>query len=111
MTLRLLGANPCVTLYDDGAPTAYASVWRVDWSEQGGTGHVIVLGRPDGVRVLGADRELSLWVANSFNRHLKGTAKLFGWTEPEYTAAPVTWNLDLSTGLRASERGPAATTP
>ena len=102
MTLRLIGANPCVTLFDGGVPVAYASTWRVDWSEQGGTGHVIVLGRPEGIRVLGADRDLSLWVADSFNRHLKGTAHLFGWPEPEFTEAPVDWSLDLTTGLRAS---------
>jgi hypothetical protein len=102
MTLRMLGANPCVTLFDDGVPVAYASTWRVDWSEQGGTGHVVVLGRPEGTRVLGADRELSAWVADSFNRYLKGTSGLFGWPEPEFTVAPVSWELDLRKGLRAS---------
>ena len=35
MTLRLMGANPCVTLYDGDQATAYASVWRVDWSLRG----------------------------------------------------------------------------
>lgn len=102
MTIRMLGANPCVTLYEAGTPTAYASMWRIDWSEQGGTGHAIVLGRPSGIRVLGPDRGLSEWLANSFNRHLKGTAPLFGWPEPEYTVAPVAFDLDLRTGLRAS---------
>ncbi|GIG67433.1 hypothetical protein [Phytomonospora endophytica] len=102
MSLRLLGANPCVTLYDDGTAVAYASLWRSDWSEQGGTGHVIVFGRPGRIRVLGADRDLSVWLAESFNRHLKGVNGAIPWSEPEYTVAPVEWDLDLSTGVRAA---------
>ncbi|WP_156343033.1 hypothetical protein [Devosia sp. A16] len=45
MTLRLMGANPCVTLYDAGEAIAYASIWRVDWSLRG-PGRALVLGKP-----------------------------------------------------------------
>lgn len=64
MTLRLIGANPCVTLFDGNRAVAYASVWRVDWSEQGGSGHTIVLGQQGSMRVVGADPNLSMWLAD-----------------------------------------------
>ncbi|ONI71740.1 hypothetical protein BWI15_16475 [Kribbella sp. ALI-6-A] len=101
MTLRLMGANPCVTLYDDGRATAYASVWRVDWSLRG-SGRALVLGTPDRIRIIGPDATLSTWLGAEFNRHLKSVSAGIGWSEPELAVAPVEFDLDLSEGLRAS---------
>ena len=51
----LVGANPGLQLFDaQGECTGYVSLWRVDWSRNHGTGTVLVLWQPAGVRVLGA---------------------------------------------------------
>ncbi len=99
MTLLLMGANPCVTLFDDGRPVAYASVWRVDWSVRG-SGHALVLAAPGRVRIIGPDRDLGLWLGTEFNRHIHLAGDI-PWSEPEFTAAPVTFELDLATGFKA----------
>lgn len=96
-----MGANPCVTLYDGDQATAYASVWRVDWSLRG-TGHALVLGTPEQVRIIGPDAALGAWLGNEFNRHFKDVNATIGWFEPELTVAPVEFRLDLAEGLRAS---------
>lgn len=101
MTLRLMGANPCVTLYDAGRATAYASVWRVDWSLRG-KGHALVLGTPGRVRIIGTDVELGAWLGAEFNRHVKSVSAGIAWSEPEFTVAPVRFALDLEKGFRAS---------
>jgi hypothetical protein len=101
MTLRLMGANPCVTLYEGGRATAYASVWRVDWSLRG-KGHALVLGTQERVRIIGPDRDLGAWLGAEFNRHIRGVSAGIAWREPEFTLAPVRFELDLETGLRAA---------
>jgi hypothetical protein len=101
VTLRLMGANPCVTLYDGDLATAYASVWRVDWSLRG-SGRALVLGTPERTRVIGPDAELAAWLATEFNRHLVRVRASIEWSEPELTVAPVSFDLDLAEGLRAS---------
>ncbi|MQM27879.1 hypothetical protein [Glycomyces albidus] len=100
MTLLLMGANPCVTLFDDGRPIAYASVWRVDWSVCG-SGHALVLAVPGRVRIIGPDRDLGMWLGDEFNRHLRLEGAI-PWTEPEFTPAPVTFDLDLDIGFQAA---------
>lgn len=100
MTLRLMGANPCVVLYDGDQATAYASVWRVDWSLRG-SGHALVLGTPAGIRIIGPDPGLGAWLGSEFNRHLSGS-RAIGWSEPEFTVAPVAFELDLAEGFRAT---------
>ena len=101
MTLRLMGANPCVTLYDGERATAYASVWRVDWSLRG-NGNALVLGTRDRIRIIGPDAELGTWLGTEFNRHLTSVSAGIGWREPELTVAPVTFDLDLAEGFNAS---------
>ena len=101
MTLRLMGANPCVTLYDGGQATAYASVWRVDWSQRGG-GHALVLGTPERIRIIGPDADLGAWLGDEFNRHIRSVSAGIAWSEPEFTVAPVRFGLDLAAGFRAS---------
>lgn len=103
--IRLMGANPCVTLYDGDRATAYASVWRVDWSEQGGSGHAIVLGDAERVRVIGPDAELAVWLAGEFNRNITSVSAGLPWREPEVTVAPVAFALDLARGLHAEAGG------
>ncbi|GAB3749154.1 hypothetical protein [Microlunatus parietis] len=100
MRVRLIGANPFLTLYRDGAPVAYASVWRVDWSERG-AGHALVYGDAERVRVIGPDPDLGLWLAESYNRYFQDVCAGLPWHEPELIKAPVDWHLDLATGLRA----------
>ncbi len=101
MTLRLMGANPCVTLYDGGRATAYASVWRVDWSQRG-KGHALVLGMPGRIRIIGPDRDLGGWLGSEFNRHIASVSGGIAWSEPEFTEAPVRFELDLAVGFHAA---------
>ncbi|MFI9837009.1 hypothetical protein ACIHFD_08245 [Nonomuraea sp. NPDC051941] len=63
----LAGANPYVTLYDGATPTGYASMWRVDWSTHG-TGAVLVVWTPAGLRVVGDDPRLAAWIEEHFVR-------------------------------------------
>lgn len=101
MTLRLMGANPCVTLYEGDRATAFASIWRVDWSLRG-KGHALVLGTPERIRIIGPDAELGAWLGTEFNRHIRSVSAGINWSEPEFTLAPVQFDLDLETGLGAS---------
>jgi hypothetical protein len=101
MTLRLMGANPCVTLYEGERATAYASIWRVDWSLRG-TGHALVLGMPGKVRIVGPNADLGAWLGAEFNRHIRSVSADIEWSEPDFTLAPVRFVLDLETGLSAS---------
>jgi len=96
-----MGANPCVTLYEGERATAYASIWRVDWSLRG-KGHALVLGTPGRIRIIGPDAELALWLGAEFNRHIRSVSADIAWSEPELTQAPVRFELDLETGLYAS---------
>ncbi|MEV6281963.1 hypothetical protein [Kribbella sp. NPDC051770] len=101
MTLRLMGANPCVTLYDEaGGATAYASVWRVDWSLRG-TGHALVLGTYDRIRIIGPDADLGAWLGEEFNRHIVSVSDGIPWSAPEHTLGEVEFTLDLATGFAA----------
>jgi hypothetical protein len=96
-----MGANPCVTLYDDGRATAYASVWRVDWSLRG-RGAALVLGTREQIRIIGPDAALGAWLGTEFNRHLTRVSDGISWSEPTYTVAQVEFHLDLAEGLRAT---------
>jgi hypothetical protein len=100
LSIRLIGANPFLVLYERETPTGYASVWRVDWSEQG-SGQAIVIWLPSETRVIGADPGLAGWLADSFNRHFPEVRGL-AWPEPRVTEAAVEMDLDLRTGMRAS---------
>lgn len=96
----LVGANPGLQLFDaQGACTAYASVWRVDWSPHG-TGTVLVLWQPSGVTVCSARRPLARWVAEDFTRHFPELDGL-PWPEPEYRPWPVHLRMSLADGMVA----------
>jgi hypothetical protein len=96
-----MGANPCVTLYDGDQVTAYASIWRVDWSQRG-SGRALVLGTPEQIRIIGPDEGLGAWLGTEFNRHLVRVSGTIGWSLPELTIAPVTFDLDLAEGFCAT---------
>jgi hypothetical protein len=99
--LVLIGANPAVLLLDGDRPTAFASLWLVEWSLYG-SGHVLVVYRPAEVRILGENPGLGRWLTDTFVCHF-GEAKRFG--TPERVTAertPVQVDLDLERGVTAS---------
>jgi hypothetical protein len=96
----LIGANPAVLLRTaDGAATAFASLWLVDWSPAG-PGRVLVLVHDDRMRVLSPRPELGRWLVETFVRYFGEVAQLT-WSEPEFEVAEVVATLDLETGLVA----------
>lgn len=99
MSIRFIGANPCVTLSASGERVAFASVWRADWSERG-SGRALVLWYGGATRVVAPDAALGRWLAQSFTRHFPEVRGL-PWPEPEITLAPVGLELDLEAGMRA----------
>ena len=102
MTVRLVGANPGLSLFaspDDEQPVAYASVWRVDWSSEG-AGNAIVLWHEGRVRLIGQSSRLATWLAGDFTRHFPEVAGL-EWPVPELIAAPVVFESDLTHGIHA----------
>ncbi|MFG1696816.1 hypothetical protein [Nonomuraea sp. NPDC049309] len=100
MIVRLIGANPGLTLSLGGERVAFASVWRVDWSERG-KGNALVLWHRGTTRVVAEDLELGAWLAGDFTRHFPEVRGL-AWPAPELTKAPVDLELDLDEGLRAT---------
>ncbi|MFI6944145.1 hypothetical protein ACIBI4_33240 [Streptomyces sp. NPDC050418] len=100
----LVGANPGLQLFDaSGACTAYLSVWRVEWSTHG-AGNALVLWRPDGVRAVGQDPHLTLWLADQFVRHFPELDGL-AWSTPRFHRSAVQVRLDLDSGLQARGGG------
>ncbi|MFC7550786.1 hypothetical protein [Plantactinospora sp. GCM10030261] len=77
----LAGANPYVTLFDGDRPTAYASMWRVDWSRWG-SGAVVVLWEAGRLRILADAEPLASVVESSFVRHFDEARELPGWGAP-----------------------------
>ncbi|GIG61447.1 hypothetical protein Lfu02_58190 [Longispora fulva] len=100
MSVRLICANPCLLLTVDGERVAFASAWRVDWSEHG-SGNALVLWHEGRPRVIAARPELGRWLAENFVRHFTETKGL-PWEGLEVTVAPVSFDLDLASGLRAA---------
>ncbi|MFI8326563.1 hypothetical protein [Streptomyces sp. NPDC085529] len=100
----LVGANPGLQLFDGaGSCTAYLSTWQVEWSTHG-AGNALVLWRPDGVRVVGEDPHLALWLADHFVRHFPELDGL-PWSAPRFRRSAVQVRLDLASGLRARGGG------
>jgi hypothetical protein len=97
-----MGANPGLRLFReaDAAPVAYASVWRVDWSQRG-AGTAIVVWHEGRTRVITATPALGRWLADEFNRHFPEVRGL-PWPEPELTETDVRVELDLATGMVAT---------
>lgn len=105
MAIRLIGANPGLTLFEGRGetPSAYASVWRVDWSERG-AGNAIVVWYDGRVRVVTSEPDLGSWLADTFNRHFPEVRAL-DWPVPEIVTDSVEFRSDLSTGIEAGGGG------
>lgn len=102
MTVRLIGANPGLTLYaGEGGErrVGFASVWRVDWSTHG-AGTAIVTWHGGQTQVVTATPELGRWLATEFTRHFPEVRGL-PWPDPRVVTAPVALELDLARGVRA----------
>lgn len=96
----LVGANPFVTLYADDRPTAYASLWRVDWSRWG-SGSAVVLWVAGEVRVIGDDVEVAGAVERNLVRHFDEAKELPGWGRPAVEEAPTRVEVDPEAGATA----------
>lgn len=94
-----MGANPGVRLFVGDDVTAYASIWRVDWSQRG-SGAAIVLWRAGDVRVLASDVELGRHLERDFTRHFPEVSGL-PWHPVDPEQCRVEIDLDLERGLRA----------
>jgi hypothetical protein len=99
MTVVLTGANPAVLLRVDGAVTAFASVWQVDWSEHG-SGPAMVLWHAGRVRLLGPDPGLARWLAATFVQHF-GEVDGLPWMPDPAERTGMELDLDLGRGLVA----------
>ena len=99
MTVVLTGANPAVLLRADGAVTAFASVWQVDWSEHG-SGPAMVLWHAGRVRLLGPEPALTQWLAATFVQHF-GEVDGLPWTPDPAERTAMELDLDLGRGLVA----------
>ncbi|NUT12799.1 MAG: hypothetical protein HOQ38_20225 [Nonomuraea sp.] len=100
----LAGANPYVTLFDGATPTGYASLWQVDWSTHG-TGAVLVVWTPAGLRVVGDSPPLATWIEEHFVRHFDEAAALPSWPAARVERADVRLCVDPATGASASAPG------
>jgi hypothetical protein len=103
MTIRFIGANPGITISQNGDRVAYASVWRADWSEQG-TGRAIVLWHNGMTRVASTSSVLGDWLAGTFTRHFPEVAGL-PWPDPKIIETEVALDLDLTAGMTAHGGG------
>lgn len=98
----LVGANPGIQHYDAaGDCTAYASVWRVDWSTHG-SGAVLILCTADGVTLASDRPELAQWLWTDYTQYFGEVGELPGpLPAPVHRRQPVKFDLDLATGLVA----------
>lgn len=101
--ILLVGANPCVTLFERGAPTTFVSLWRVDWSPCG-AGTAAILWVDGVVRVFGANRELGAWVERTIVRWTPEALAL-DWSAPSFVETEVELAIDLRVGLSARTPG------
>ncbi|RSN11490.1 hypothetical protein DMB42_12935 [Nonomuraea sp. WAC 01424] len=100
----LAGANPYVTLYDGDTPTGYASLWQVDWSTHG-SGSVLVVWTPAGLRVVSDDPRLGAWIEEHFVRHFDEARALPSWPAARVERAAVELRVDPATGAYAAAAG------
>ena len=103
MAIRFIGANPGITILNGDERVAFASVWRADWSEQG-TGLAIVLWHKGMTKVITSNSVLGDWLASEFTRHFPEVAGL-PWPTPAIVETPVSLELDLTNGMKASAGG------
>lgn len=95
----LVGANPGITLFDGDTVTAYASLWRVDWSDHG-SGTAIVTWHDGRVDLFTDAPVLGQWLESHFTRHFPEVAGL-PWPEPVLHRVRATVDIDLDDGVRA----------
>lgn len=96
----LLGANPFATLYSGDEPSAYASVWRVDWSIWG-SGNVLILWYDGRLHVVGDDGRLAGRIEEYFVRNFDEATALPGWPAATVTVAETAVNIDPTSGTTA----------
>jgi hypothetical protein len=101
--ILLVGANPCVTLFDGATPTTFVSVWRVDWSPKG-SGTAAIVWMDGAVRVYGANRALGAWLERTIVRWTPEALAL-DWSEPRFVETDVTVTIDLASGMSAQSPG------
>lgn len=97
--LILVGANPGITLYDGDTRTAYASVWKVDWSTHG-SGTAIVTWHDGEVDLYTDNPELGFWLESHFTRHFPEVEGL-PWPEPVLHEVSAHVDIDIIDGVRA----------
>lgn len=100
--LAFVGANPAALLWDGDEPTAFVSVWQVDWSSEGAGGAIVLL-RPGELRVLCDPPVLGRWLFDTFVTHF---GELDNFPDrparPSVERASVKIDLDLTAGLHAT---------
>jgi hypothetical protein len=100
--LAFVGANPSALLWDGDRPTAYVSVWQVDWSSEGAGGAIILL-RPGELRVLCDPPVLGRWLFDTFVTHFPELNSFEDRpARPSVEQAAVKIDLDLTAGLHAT---------
>lgn len=97
----LTGANPFLTLYDNDMPTAYASIWRVDWSVRG-SGNAIVLWHGGTLRIVTDAPGLGVWLEEHFVRRFDEATALPSWPAAGVEAAQTEVRVDPATGVHAA---------
>jgi hypothetical protein len=101
--ILLVGANPCVTLFDGEERTTFVSVWRVDWSPRG-SGTAAIVWMDGAVRVYGANRALGAWLERTIVRWTPEALAL-DWSEPRFVETDVMVSTDLASGMSALSPG------
>jgi hypothetical protein len=101
--ILLVGANPCVTLFDGQEPTTFVSIWRVDWSPRG-SGTAAIVWMDGAVRVYGANRALGTWLERTIVRWTPEALAL-DWSEPRFVETDVVVHIDLASGMSARSPG------
>lgn len=95
MSVELIGANPIVTLTNQGERVAVASMWDVAWSTHGAGRAVLVWTDGDeSIRLLTPHEHLGGWLAQTFNRHFpefEGLPEIAGPIDCDITE----WHIEL----------------
>src|SRR5690625_4225829 len=95
----LVGENPGITLYRGETRTAYASVWKVDWSTHG-SGTAIITWHDGQVDRYTDNPVLAFWLEGHFTRHFPEVEGL-SWPDPVLHEVPAHVDIDIIDGVRA----------
>jgi len=101
MGLLWTGAAAGVRLCEGDDTTAWAGIYRIDWSIDG-AGSVFSYWRGERVRVIAPRRELSEWLNDTFMGPMNRSAALGGvaWDAVEHEEADVELTADPESGAR-----------